>query len=77
MSDFSRLLTDADAAEFLSCSVDEVRRRCRTGQFPHVRIGRKYRFTAEDMAAIVEAHRKSAKVGADNPWGIRRRGGAA
>lgn len=73
----NRLVTDATMATLLGCSLDEVRRRCRTGEFPHVRIGRKYRFTPDDYAAIVAGHRREANVTDANPWGIRRRGRAS
>lgn len=68
------LLTDADIAERLGCSADKVRRRCRSGEFSHVRIGRDYRFTEADYEAIVATHRREAKATPANPWGIRTRG---
>lgn len=71
------LLTDTDVAERFEMSVDEIRRRCRSGEFAHVRIGRKYRFTEDDLTAIVEAHRREANVTAANPWGVRTRRSAS
>lgn len=71
------LLTDADIAERIGCSVDAVRRRSRAGEFPHVRIGRLYRYTEADFEAIVSAHRQEPKVAEvtnADVWGVRTRG---
>ena len=71
------LLTDADIADRLGLSVDHVRRRSRAGDFPHVRIGRAYRYTEADFEAIVTAHRRQPvveEVKAENVWGVRTRG---
>lgn len=69
----SALMTDVEMAETLGISVDSVRRRCRAGQFPHIRIGRTYRFTPEDLAAIIRTHRAEQPAVSTNPWGVRRR----
>lgn len=71
------LLTDTLIAERLGMSLDELRRRCRQGEFAYVKLGRKYRFTEAHYQAIVDAHSRDAKVTVSNPWGVRRRGRAA
>jgi predicted DNA-binding transcriptional regulator AlpA len=61
----------------LGISREQVIRRCRTKEFPHVRIGQAYRFTDDDVAAIIAAHRVepvSEVSEAENPWGRITRG---
>lgn len=43
-----------DLAQMLNISEATVRRRARTGQWPHQKIGRLYRFTNEDIQEIKE-----------------------
>lgn len=48
-----KLLTAAVMAERLSVSVETVYRMCKSGQWPHSRIGRLYRFTEEHYQTII------------------------
>ena len=41
------------AAEFLKISVDAVRRKARMGEIPGAKIGRRWVFLAEDLAATI------------------------
>ncbi|WP_371875934.1 helix-turn-helix domain-containing protein [Pseudarthrobacter sp. SSS035] len=47
------MLTVAELAARLNVSPDTVRRMCNSGQWPHSRIGRLYRFTEEHYQAII------------------------
>ncbi|NWN89220.1 MAG: helix-turn-helix domain-containing protein [Micrococcaceae bacterium] len=47
-----RWWTTADLAGMLSVSEATVRRRAASGQWPHQRIGRLYRFTDDDIQEI-------------------------
>lgn len=50
-------LTDRDVAATFGISWQQVQQRCKAGQWPHLRVGRKYRFTTEhveQIAALVE-----------------------
>jgi excisionase family DNA binding protein len=71
------LRTDADLADLLSIPREQVVRRARAGEFPHVRIGRRYRFTDDDVKAIIAAHHRETVPVPENPWGVRRRGKAS
>lgn len=46
--------TTADLAGFLSISPATVRRRAGSGQWPHQRLGKLYRFTDQDVEEIRE-----------------------
>lgn len=45
----------ADLAKMLNVSEATVRRRARTGSWPHQKIGRLYRFTDDDIQEIKQA----------------------
>lgn len=67
------LMTPDLLGELLEIPREQVVRRARAGEFPHVKIGRRYRFTTEHYAAIVQSHtRETAEIPA-NAWGVRRR----
>lgn len=42
-----------DVAAMLGKSPDWVKRRCATGEFPHLRVGRSIRFTAAHLDQIL------------------------
>ena len=47
-----RHLTDTEVAERYGKSRWFVQERCRRGDWPHLRVGKSVRFTAEHVAAI-------------------------
>jgi hypothetical protein len=47
------LLTDADVAETFGRSPEWVQDQCRAKRWPHVKVGKSYRFTPEQVAEIV------------------------
>lgn len=68
-------VTDADLASSLGKSREWVHAQCRSG-WPHMRVGKSYRFTAEQVAAIeamLTATRDVAPVISENPWGAKGR----
>lgn len=67
------LYTPEEVAAMFVTSRRDVLARCRTGEYPHIRIGRKVRFTDEHLSLITGAHEVAAAVEPENPWGVRRR----
>jgi len=57
------LLTADDVAAVLQVHPRTVQRWCRARQVPHVRIGRKIRFTVEQLEEIVMAYTRAQDVG--------------
>ncbi len=47
------LLTAADVAETFGRTPGWVNGQCRAKRWPHVKVGKSYRFTAEQVAQIV------------------------
>jgi len=47
-----KLFTAAELAEKLDVATETVRRMCKTGKWPHTKIGRLYRFTEDHYKAI-------------------------
>lgn len=47
-------LTAAEVAANLKVEVETVYRMCRSGKWPHLKVGRLYRFTPEQYQAITE-----------------------
>lgn len=47
------LMTTAEVARMLRVSEEMVRINCRSGKWPHTKIGRFYRFTKADYLAII------------------------
>lgn len=69
----SALHLPSDVADRLHISERDVMARARTGEFPHVRIGRRVRFTDAHLQQIIADHEVTAKAEPANPWGVRRR----
>lgn len=74
MSELQATYSTADIAQALDVSQDFVRRRCASRTWPHLRIGRAIRFTAEHYADIVKRTEVStAPASAAQSWGRRTR----
>lgn len=69
----SPYLTDRDVADRFGISVPKVHRLCANG-WPHMRVGRDYRFTAAHIAAIEQLCERTAtpETPADT-WGVKTR----
>ncbi|QCB97097.1 DNA-binding protein [Arthrobacter sp. PAMC25564] len=52
--DDTPLMTAADLAKRLNLTTATVYEKCKTGQWPHIKLGRSYRFTEEHYRAIIE-----------------------
>lgn len=52
MSADDKLLTAGELAAKLDIDTETVRRMCKTGKWPHTKIGRLYRFTEAHYQAI-------------------------
>jgi excisionase family DNA binding protein len=48
-----KLMTAADLAARLNLTTATVYQKCKTGQWPHTKIGRLYRFTEEHYQSII------------------------
>lgn len=72
-------LTLDDLAARFGVSREWVRRRCRTGEFPHLRIGSAIRFTEAHVAQIEKAHEVTPDPEREtgDPWGRKKRGKAS
>lgn len=77
-----RTLTDDEMAERYGKGRWFVQTECRAGRWPHLRVGRSFRFTEEQVAsidALLEVKPKAKPV-ADAPvvsvkaWGVKGRG---
>lgn len=74
------LLTDTDIAERYGKSRAFVQAQCRTKTWPHLRVGKSFRFT-EDHVAAIDAQLEVATAtpdpmpqpGASNAWGRKGR----
>lgn len=74
----STLLTDSDVAAHFDISREQVQRRCLAGQWPHMRVGKAYRFKAEHLAAIEAlCEVKAAPETAAQTWGVKSRSKSA
>jgi hypothetical protein len=68
------LLTDREVAAIFRISWQQVQNRCRAGQWPHLRVGRQYRFTPEHIEQITELCTVTPQpVTSDETWGRKRR----
>lgn len=47
------LMTSAQMADRFQVSTETVHRMCRIGKWPHVKVGRLYRFTEANYQAII------------------------
>lgn len=65
--DVPPMLTTAELAARLNVSTDTVRRMCHTGQWPHSKIGRQFRFTEDHYQTII------ATPEPPEPWTKERR----
>lgn len=54
-------LGTGDVADLLGCSREWVARQCGRGAFPCLFVAGRYRFTAEDVAAILALVRRAAR----------------
>jgi len=69
-----KYLTDTEVADQFGISKEQVQRRCAAGQWPHMRVGKAYRFKAEHVAAIEAlCEVKPRETTADETWGRKRR----
>lgn len=57
-----RLIDKAEVAEILQTCVRTVDRLRRTGQLAYVRVGRRIRFTEEDVRKFIETSRRQCPV---------------
>lgn len=48
------MLTAEQAAEYVGCSVNFIRIRARDGRLKSYRLGKLYRFKAEDLHTLIE-----------------------
>ena len=73
-------LTDKDVAKKFDISWQQVQQRCKSQQWPHIKLGRFYRFTPEHVAAIAKLHEVAPPAAPDtsatNTWGQKKRGAA-
>lgn len=56
-----KLLTADDVADLLRIKVATVYAATRTGDLPHIRLGRSYRYKAEDVDRFIERRRMIGK----------------
>lgn len=63
------LHTPDDLAQVLQVSAQQVKRRAASGEFPHVRLGRAFRFTDEHVQQIIASHEVAVVVEPEAPWG--------
>ncbi len=70
------VITDRELAARLRISWQQVQERCKSGQWPHLRIGRAYRFKAEHVAEISDLCLVRVKADPAPTWGRKRRGPA-
>lgn len=72
------LLTHKDVATVLGIHWTTVLEHCKAGEWPHLKVGRYYRFEDADVEQIKNLHRvaPTAPVDESNPWGVRTRGSA-
>ena len=69
----STFLTDREVAAEFGISWEQVQQRCRTGQWHHHRVGRKYLFDAADIEANKALCKVGPKPAPTETWGRRRR----
>ena len=53
MEQTEKLMTSAELAAKFQVSTETVHRMCRTNKWPHVKVGKLYRFTQEQYETIV------------------------
>ena len=68
------IATDRTLADHLGMNHRTVQRKCRDGEWPHLRFGRRYRFTPEQVAEIVGMHAVAPKTATPAlAWGRKTR----
>jgi len=69
-------LTDRDVAEHFGISWQQVQERCKSKQWPHIRLGRFYRFTEKHVEQIERLHEVgvAAPEAQEQTWGRKTRG---
>lgn len=69
-----KYLTDVEVAEQFGKSKEFVQRMCRSKQWPHMQVGKAYRFKAEHVSAIEALceQQVSSQTPAET-WGRKRR----
>lgn len=50
----NKLYTAEQVAELIQCGTETVWRKCRNREWPHMRLGRHYKFSAADIHEIQE-----------------------
>lgn len=69
------IYTADDVAKAFGVSREYVQQRCREKAWPHLRVGRRYRFTEDDFGDIAKRLRVPASAtSAAASWGRRGRG---
>ena len=66
-------LTDREVAAEFGISPYQVQQRCRAGQWPCLRIGRKYMFRPEHIEAIAALCEVKPLVTPADTWGLKTR----
>lgn len=70
MSDF---LSDREVAAEFGISWEQVQQRCRAGEWPHLRIGRKYLFRPEHVEQIAVLCEVNPQPSPADTWGLKTR----
>lgn len=66
-------LTDHEVAALFRISWEQVQQRCRAGQWPHLKIGRKYLFKPEHVEQIAALCEVKPKTTSAQTWGRKTR----
>lgn len=76
MSKPTDYLTDRDVAKKFGISWQQVQQRCKAGQWPHLRVGRLYRFTTKHVEQIERLHEitPAQPEAQAQTWGRKKRG---
>lgn len=54
MDNAQKIYTSKELAQILRITEETIWKKCRLREWPHLRIGRYYRFTESDLQAILE-----------------------
>lgn len=54
MNNPNHLYTSEDVARLMQLSIETVWKKCRNLEWPHMRVGRHYRFSDDDLVEIRE-----------------------
>lgn len=69
----SAFLSDREVADEFGISWEQVQQRCRTGQWPHLRIGRRYLFKPEHVEQIAALCEVKPQATPAETWGRKTR----